>query len=145
MASFPFLPTLSSPFFPHRSTSYLESHLAGSFYRWFQGHWAAGKAKWWLEPQQENDSAVTLTFTYLATKPREVWCCTTSSVIYFQSLIKRGGNGFKTDRGMGEAEGNRCLKGNCHWGHLQISKWSCDQWEKVVRIKCGAKSASGKV
>lgn len=36
------------------------------------------------------DSAAALTFTYLAIKPRKVWHCTASSVIYLQSLIKRG-------------------------------------------------------
>lgn len=90
------------------------------------------------------DSAVTLTFTF-GHKARESLVLHHLLCYLLPILNQKWEKGFKTDRGMGEAEGNRRLKGNCHWGHLQINKWSCNQWEKVVRIKCGVKGASEKV
>lgn len=90
------------------------------------------KICWW----SHNPSS----FSYLATQPWRGPCCTTSSVICFQSLIKNGRMGL--GRRGEEATGDSCLNGHCHQDHLQINKWNWNQWESAVHIICGGKWCS---
>lgn len=88
-----------------------------------QGHWARRKIQQWnhgrtIWPRRQNPSPC----SDLATEPQRGRSCTTSSVICFQSFIRRG----RTEEGRGEQW--RQMPKSCHHAaYLQIRKESCNR------------------